>query len=405
MILLFLFFFFFFFSISKGRVPRGWPALEVTIWCNGTQVTVSWAIVQKAITLLSTTPSLNVEVGFNLAKWKMTSQAQTCAWKCPQRAIIRHQNARYITKQHQNSVWCSLQNQCLGQNLFGIFLSLLLKKKKKKLLPFFSTSSPPPSPRASACVCAWVLGSWVSNVRPCTELSKRRMGWDDWWLGGLKLEPPLQMLLLQKKLGLPTALHSRSLAYRYTHHFQLPTSQAIHRAADSVLSRAHAQALPSLLGSFSGPRPNVGILNPSQIKKKKKDKWKDVVFLFCVVLFVFRLHLLWEAMDGRFLEHKSDDKIINGSRAMSYLISCIFMKGATQLGPCAVGRETKGFRAPHARHEGCHCGDGDSGWKSLSDCVLYYEKKEARIWRNINNNKTTKQALDALARFGNSIPM
>lgn len=90
---------------------------------------------------------------------------------------------------------------------------------------------------------------------------------------------------------------------------------------------------------------------------------------------------------------------------MSYLISCIFMKGATQLGPCAVGRETKEFCAPHARHEECHCGDGDSGWKSLSDCVLYYEKKEARICGNINNNKTTKRALGALARFSNSIPM
>lgn len=51
-------------------------------------------------------------------------------------------------------------------------------------------------------------------------------------------------------------------------------------------------------------------------------------------------------MDWSFLGHKSDDKIINGSRAMSYLISCIFMKGATQLGPCAMERENKKRSAP-----------------------------------------------------------
>lgn len=162
---------------------------------------MSWAIVQKVITLLSTTPSLNVEVGFNLAKWKMTSQAQICAWNCPQRAVISHPNAWYITKQQQNSVWCSLQNQCLGQSLFGIFLSLLLKKKNRCLFLRLFPSSLPQG--LSLCLCAWVLGSWVSNVRPCTELSKRRMGWDDWWLGGLKLKPPLQMLLLQKSQGYP----------------------------------------------------------------------------------------------------------------------------------------------------------------------------------------------------------
>lgn len=83
-----------------------------------------------------------------------------------------------------------------------------------------------------------------------------------------------------KKPGLPTALHSRSLAYRYTHHFRLPTSQAIHTGADSVLSRAHALSLPSLLSSLSGPCPNIGILNPSQIKKKINEK----MWSFCFVL-------------------------------------------------------------------------------------------------------------------------
>ena len=53
-----------------------------------------------------------------------------------------------------------------------------------------------------------------------------------------------------------------------------------------------------------------------------------------------------QAMDWSFLELKSDDKIINGSRAMSYLISCIFMKGATQLGPCSMERENKECSPP-----------------------------------------------------------
>jgi hypothetical protein len=41
---------------------------------------------------------------------------------------------------------------------------------------------------------------------------------------------------------------------------------------------------------------------------------------------------------------------------MSYLIPCIFMKGTTQLGPCAVERENKECSAPNPRHEKCHCG-------------------------------------------------
>lgn len=80
-------------------------------------------------------------------------------------------------------------------------------------------------------------------------------------------------------------------------------------------------------------------------------------------------------MDWSFLERKSDDKIINGSRAMSYLILCIFMKGATQLGPCAVERENKEYSTPHPRHEECHCEDEEPDWKSLSDCTLYFEKR------------------------------
>lgn len=89
------------------------------------------------------------------------------------------------------------------------------------------------------------------------------------------------------------------------------------------------------------------------------------------VLFVFRLHLLREATDWSFLEHKSDDKIINGSRAMSYLISCIFMKGATQLGPWAVEKENKEVPTPHPRHEEWHCGD-EPAWKKLKRVYLLF---------------------------------
>lgn len=61
---------FLFFQFSREKVPWGWPASEVTVWCNDIQVTVSWAIVQKVITPMSTNPSLNAEVGFNLANGK-----------------------------------------------------------------------------------------------------------------------------------------------------------------------------------------------------------------------------------------------------------------------------------------------------------------------------------------------
>lgn len=82
---------------------------------------------------------------------------------------------------------------------------------------------------------------------------------------------------------------------------------------------------------------------------------------------------------------------------MSYLISCIFMKGATQLGPCAVGREKKEFSTPHARHEECHCGEDEPDWKSLSDCILYCEKRRMQFV------ETTKQASGTLAKLSSSI--
>lgn len=66
-----------------------------------------------------------------------------------------------------------------------------------------------------------------------------------------------------------------------------------------------------------------------------------------------RLHLLWGATGWSLMLHKSDDKIINGSRAMSYLISCIFMNGVIQLGPCAMKRQSKRetFTPPPCREE------------------------------------------------------
>ena len=178
-----------------------------------------------------------------------------------------------------------------------------------------------------------------------------------------------------KKLGLPTVP-----IFKVTSHAITPTAfdsqQAtpFTRGPTSPLSPLPL-SLPASSVPLTSPCPNVGILNPNKIKKKK-DKQKDRVFLFCFVLFFFRLHLLWEAQGWSFLEHKSDDKIINGSRAMSYLISCIFMKGATQLGPCSVERGNKEPSTPHPRHEECHCGDEEPRWKSLSDCILYFEKRE-----------------------------
>lgn len=88
--------FFLFFQFSKGKVPWGWPSSEVTVWCNDTQVTMSWAIVQKVITPLSTNPSLNAEVGFNPAKWKVASQADICPKQSTQsyfRQPERYENA------------------------------------------------------------------------------------------------------------------------------------------------------------------------------------------------------------------------------------------------------------------------------------------------------------------------
>lgn len=95
---------------------------------------------------------------------------------------------------------------------FAASFVVSLKKKKKNLSWIFFFSPPVPYllPRASACASVQVLGSWVSNVRPCTELSKRRIGWDDWWLQSLKSKPLLQMLLLQKSWGNPQWLYSRS---------------------------------------------------------------------------------------------------------------------------------------------------------------------------------------------------
>lgn len=104
-------------------------------------------------------------------------------------------------------------------------------------------------------------------------------------------------------------------------------------------------------------------------------------------------------MGWSFLEHKSDDKIINGSRAMSYLISCIFMKGATQLGPCAVERENKECSTPHPRHEECHCGDKEPDWKSLNDCILHFEKRRYVFAKTT----TTTQTLATPTKLNNSI--
>lgn len=60
---------------------------------------------------------------------------------------------------------------------------------------------------------------------------------------------------------------------------------------------------------------------------------------------------------------------------MSYLISCIFMKGATQLGPCAVEKENKELSTPTP---GMKNGIVEMSLprKSLSDCIFYFERRE-----------------------------
>lgn len=139
-----------------------------------------------------------------------------------------------------------------------------------------------------------------------------------------------------KKLGLPTVP-----IFKVTSHAITPTAfdsqQTTPFTREGDFSSEPSPSLPSCLlcSSPTSPCPNVGILNPNQIKKKKINK--DRVFLFCFNLVFFRLHLLLRSPGLELSGLKSDDKIINGSRAMSYLISCIFMKGAHTAGTMLCG--------------------------------------------------------------------
>lgn len=62
---------------------------------------------------------------------------------------------------------------------------------------------------------------------------------------------------------------------------------------------------------------------------------------------------------------------------------------------CGEGKERVLY--PHARHEECHCGEEEPDWKSLSDCILYCEKRRMQFV------ETTKQASGALAKLSSSI--
>lgn len=114
------------------------------------------------------------------------------------------------------------------------------------------------------------------------------MGWDDGWLRGLKPKPPLQMLLLQKSWGYPQRLYSRSLRMPLHPPLWAPNKPGHSHGGLTSLSPAQLppSPLPSLLGSLPSPGPNVGMLNPRQLKKKKKkkDKRKGRVFLFCRIV-------------------------------------------------------------------------------------------------------------------------
>lgn len=244
--------------------------------------------------------------------------------------------------------------------------------KKTQLFFFFSPSSPPPFPEGlSLCLC---VSPGVLGVK-CQALYwavKEKNGLRWLMTGRPETQTSTANASFTKKLGLPTVP-----IFKVTSHTITPTAFGSQQATPftqgltSLLSLLTPSPFHASSALHTNPYPNVGILHPNHIKKINKKIWS-----FCfVVLFYFRLHLLWEAMDWSFLEHKSDDKIINGSRAMSYLISCIFMKGATQLGPCAVERENKERSIPHPRHEECHCEDEEPDWKSLSDCILYFETR------------------------------
>lgn len=162
------------------------------------------------------------------------------------------------------------------------------------------------------------------------------------------------------------------------HGFGLPTSRATHRGADFCSRPAHPLALPL-------PTRALAQMLELLIPTKYTEKINKKIGSFCLVWFCLVFLQATFALRSHGLEHKSDDKIINGSRAMSYLISCIFMKGATQLGPCAVGRENKEFSTPHAGHEECHCGDDGPDWKSLSDCIFILKRGGCNLWKQQEN--------------------
>ena len=129
-------------------------------------------------------------------------------------------------------------------------------------------------------VCkSWGLGCQMSGL----VLSCQREEWaemiDDWeaWNPNLHCK-----CFFYKKAG---ATHSAYIqghfAYHYTHCFRLPTSHAIHTGVDFSSQPAHPLSLPCLLCSPYKPLPKRW--NTSS-QSHKKDKQKDMVFLFCCLI-------------------------------------------------------------------------------------------------------------------------
>lgn len=195
-------------------------------------------------------------------------------------------------------------------------------------------------------------------------LSCQREEWavmiDDWEAWNPSL--PCKCFFHKKTGATHRAYLQGHFSYHYTQCPRLPTSRAIHSQPCSF---------PSLHPSSSCyPQKNAQMLEYSTPMKSKRGMERRPFPLVCL-----RATFVLQAMDWSFLELKSDDKIINGTRAMSYLISCIFMKGATQLGPYSMERENKECSTPNSGHEKCHCGDEEPDWESWSDYSVYFEKK------------------------------
>lgn len=133
------------------------------------------------ITPLSTNPSLNAEVGFNLARWKVASQAEIFTPNCPHRAILRTLNSM---KNHKAAAKLNVMLSCRissPDRICFLYSSVCcFKKKKQPFLFCFFSSSPPLGPQLVSVCKSWGLGCQMSGL----VLSCQREEWaemiDDW---------------------------------------------------------------------------------------------------------------------------------------------------------------------------------------------------------------------------------